>query len=135
MIEDKIIEEARSYLGVKFRHQGKTRMGMDCRGLLIRSFEAAGLDVTDVKGYGRNPQPEVMNKALLEVCERVNLEDIRKADILYIRFDSRPTHLALYKGNNSIIHAYLQMRKVVEHEIDKSWWLAVAAVYRHKELM
>ena len=132
-MREEVIQHARECLGVRFQHQGKTKRGMDCRGLLIYAFNLAGLQVHDVSGYGREPDPEMMNKALLEVCYKVPFDHILPADIIYFRFNERPTHLALYTGNNRIIHSYLQTRKVVEHEIDRSWWLSVAAVYRHME--
>lgn len=135
MIEDTIIENARECLGVRFQHQGKTLRGMDCRGILIYAFGKAGLQTNDLQSYSRNPVPDQMNSALLSVCDKVSINDLNKADVLYLRFNNIPTHLVLYQGNNWIIHSYLQMRKVVEHEIDQSWWNAVSAVYRHKELM
>jgi len=134
-LRDEIIKNARECIGVPFRHQGKTMKGMDCRGLLIHAFGKAGLEVNDIKGYGRDPNPSQMNAAMLKVCGKVSFNEIEPTDIIYFRFNRRPTHLALYTGKNSIIHSYLAMRRVVEHEIDREWINSIVCVYRHKRFL
>jgi len=134
-LRDEIVKNARECKGVPFQHQGKTTRGMDCRGLLICAFGKAGLEVNDIEGYGREPDPDQMNSAMLTVCEKVPFHRILPADIIYFRFDRRPTHLALYSGNGNIIHSYLTMRRVVEHLIDGTWINSIVCVYRHKRFI
>lgn len=42
-----IVEEARSYLGTKWLHQGRTRDGVDCAGLVACVGNALGLIAYD----------------------------------------------------------------------------------------
>jgi hypothetical protein len=49
-----VIAEARKYLGVRWVHQGRAAVGIDCAGLLIRVHQGLGLPVADRKGYRRS---------------------------------------------------------------------------------
>ena len=39
----KVIKEARSYTGVKYKYGGMTKSGLDCSGLMCKSYESVGL--------------------------------------------------------------------------------------------
>lgn len=43
--QQKIISTARSFIGTPYKWGGTTRSGMDCSGLLVTSFRAAGLQL------------------------------------------------------------------------------------------
>lgn len=60
---------------------------------------------------------------------RVPKSQMRAGDILLMRFDGEPQHLALYTGEN-IIHSYETMGKVVEHALTDTWNRRITAVYR-----
>ena len=70
--ESEIVDAARSFLGVKFTHQGMSRLGLDCLGLLLVSAAKVGLtfdgvDVAeiDVPNYSTRPDT-VFLRAQLE---------------------------------------------------------------------
>ncbi|MEQ8715753.1 MAG: NlpC/P60 family protein [Cyclobacteriaceae bacterium] len=42
---DVLVKTARSYTGVKYMYGGTSRSGMDCSGLLMRSFEAIDMPI------------------------------------------------------------------------------------------
>ncbi len=75
---------------------------------------------------------------LEETCDaqfiRIPMEDIRPGDLLLMRFEQEPQHLAIvgdYEfGGLSIIHAYAQARKVVETRLDDVWLSRVVVAYR-----
>jgi len=52
-----IVEEARKYLGVRWKHQGRSLNGVDCLGLVARVYGDLGLiDVSkDRHNYARLP--------------------------------------------------------------------------------
>lgn len=53
LIKDRVVQNARKFIGTPFRHSGRSTLGIDCAGLLYMSYHRAGLDVpkTDGKDY------------------------------------------------------------------------------------
>ncbi len=42
---EKVLNSAKSYMGTPYRYGGTTREGMDCSGLVVTSFRAAGVEL------------------------------------------------------------------------------------------
>lgn len=99
-----VIECARSWVGVRFLHQGRTRFGADCLGfvaaMLAELGSPIGLELLPVN-YSRMPGPRVL-EVLTEYCRNIPLEP---AALLAIQFPQAqfPSHAAIYTGE-SIIH-------------------------------
>ncbi|WP_448584852.1 peptidoglycan endopeptidase [Thermaurantiacus sp.] len=55
------VAAARSFVGVRFRPQGRARSGLDCLGLVLASAGASGLWLEAPAGYGlrRNDRTEI----------------------------------------------------------------------------
>jgi cell wall-associated NlpC family hydrolase len=51
-----IVAAARTYLGVPWRHQGRTRAGLDCAGLIVMVARDLALSDYDSTAYGRRAQ-------------------------------------------------------------------------------
>ena len=47
------VAEARSYVGCKWRHRGRSRFGIDCVGLIVAATAAGGVQMRDRRDYGR----------------------------------------------------------------------------------
>ena len=52
---DQIVEYARSWIGTRWVHQGRSPSGIDCAGLLVQTAEHFALPHGDMQGYGRAP--------------------------------------------------------------------------------
>lgn len=126
-----IIDCARSYLGVPWRHQGRTSAGLDCGGLIIRVAHDLGLSTFDVDGYGREPDG-VSLRAHLE-AQAVRVLQGEAGDILLLRFVRYPQHLAI-RTDVGIIHTYAQVGAVVEHHFDSRWRARLVDVYAYPGL-
>jgi len=126
---ESLIATARSAVGTPFRHQGRDLDGLDCAGLLIWSLRQHGLDVIDLDAYSRQP----MGGLLIAMIERQPFlrrasRPPRAGDVLVMRFEKEPQHVALFAGE-TIIHAYETIGKVCEHRIDRQWHNRILRVY------
>jgi hypothetical protein len=142
-----VVVAARQFLGVRFAHQGRTRAGLDCLGLLMATAQALDLrfhgtpaHALDVPSYGTRPDM-VQLKAKLEAhLLPVPKRALQPADILLLKIEGLPQHLALVSdypiaGEHGMIHAYAPARAVIEHRYDPHWQRATYAAYRLPQLM
>lgn len=90
-----------------------------------------GLDYQDVPAYARRPHSGLMETTLdAQPClERVDGEP-QPGDVLLMRFNGDPQHLAIYTGEDTVVHAYAAVRKVCEHRLDAEWRGRVVRIYR-----
>lgn len=127
-----IVAAARELIDTPFRHQGRAPgVGLDCAGVFVLVCRAFGLPVEDEPAYGRNPY-----KGLLEKCvarqpfmTKVPKDEAREGDILLMRFDGEPQHIAIHAGE-TMIHSYEHVGRVVEHRISSMWRARIVHVYR-----
>lgn len=142
MMRDDILAAARAELGTPFRHQGRTPgWSLDCAGLVVTVASALGVDYSDQQGYSRHPSDGLLESALdAQPClVRVALADMQAGDVLLMRFNADPQHLAIFAGwsdvyqAEGIIHAWLQAKKVCEHVLTDEWRSRIVRVYRFQE--
>lgn len=130
------LAEARSYVtqAVRFRHQGRSRHGVDCAGLVCLSLRAIGREVIDKEAYGREPLGDGLRQQLALNFEPVARESMQVGDIVLMRFRGEPSHVAIIAdyvyGGFSLVHAYAQVRKCVEHRLDSEWEGYIVEVFR-----
>lgn len=132
-----IVTEARSWLGTRFAHHGRTKgRSCDCAGLVIGVGAAVGCPIVDEAIYAPRPDPAM----LLAHCERQGLRvpvaQAQVGDVALFAFQGQPQHLAIlgdyFAGGLSMIHAFSLARKVVETRLDDSWPLV--GVFRFKQV-
>ena len=130
-----IIEEARSWVGVPWRLRGRDREGVDCVGLGAVVARAKNIDFTDDLRYGEFFNTAHMLDVLLETMVEVPRETMQTGDVLILDVRGERQHTAFYdKEANTIIHATVIYRKVVEHTFNDEWRAKVRKVLRVKEL-
>lgn len=118
-----IVEAARSYLGIRFRHQGRDKSGLDCVGLLVLISRDCGLPCEDLKdlGYRRAPDPESFRKALYDQTDDGNMRIIRHGSLLMLRQPAYPCHCGvadMVEGQKPmLIHASIGERAVVSQPL------------------
>jgi len=86
------IDAAMSYLGVPYVWGGASRHGVDCSGLIMLAYDAAGIYFPHYSG------------AQFEDTERVPLWDIQPGDLLFYGYDG-DQHVAMYVGHGDMIEA------------------------------
>jgi len=135
-----IIKYVRSLIGTPFRHQGRLPgVALDCLGVLIVTGWHFGMKPRsfDHQGYGRQPDGSTMLEECDKHMQRISKEDIREGDVVVMRFDRDPQHVAVVAnhpdGGLSIIHAYQPPGgggKVVEHRLAPHIYDQIVAAYR-----
>jgi len=127
------IAEARSYIGTKWLHRGRTRFGIDCIGLIVAAVRAGGVEITDRQDYGRAPWRNGLER---EMRQRFGdpVDDLQAGDIVLIRWkDSKePSHVGVVatgKNGFTLIHSS-NTTAVCEHDIDALWQSRIVMVFR-----
>lgn len=112
---------ARTWLGVRWRHQGRSALaGVDCAGLVLLVGKALGCvpEDYDEHGYSRAPDGWSLKAPFELFCQEKPISARRPGDIILLRGNSVfPCHVAIMStkyGVEHVIHASTTHRKVVE---------------------
>ena len=123
MIEaESLIACARDWLRVPFVHQGRSRFGCDCAGLIIGIAREQGIlprTYSDVRDYGRAPQ-RALQAHLEQWCERTAGARVGVIALIHWPNEKIASHCGLITGA-TIIHCYGRIGRVVEHGYRGHW--------------
>lgn len=102
----RLLAELYRWVGVPFRHQGRTRSGVDCAGLLLAGLAEQGVHVSAPANY----HPSAAATLLLAELEASPLFEPRngppeRGDVLVFRIRRAAQHLAIALGSDAMIHA------------------------------
>lgn len=136
MSAELMVQAARSLVGVKWRHRGRTHSGIDCLGLLDFSASVAGLIFQEIpKRYGREPWEDSLRQGLrLRFGEPLDAALAAPGDIALIRWGKgEPSHVGIVATHPdfglSLVHAHT-LHGVVEQGLSGHIRDAVIEVYR-----
>src|SRR5690606_33732275 len=100
---------------VNWRHQGRSRMGIDCVGLLIVAAADLGITIPDMKGYRRSPEPRLF---LEHIRANSNPEtEPLPGNFGIFRDGTQPCHVGIFASKYeqvSLLHAYAGTGIVME---------------------
>ena len=134
-MRNRIVTEARSWLGVRWRHQGRTRHGVDCAGLVVNVGKALGAVDYDATDYQRRTNGrEFLRHFRAAGGVEIRFADAAPGDVLVFRDDLYPCHstiLAERHGQPSIIHACARRRKVIEEVLSPAWIDRLVGCFRY----
>ena len=137
-MRNNIVEEARKYLGVRYRHQGRNMHGLDCAGLIIVVGNKLGLMDYDITNYPRRSSGDTFCGYFVEAgFQHIPLHSALPGDVVLTRDRDLPCHCGFVsekRGKLSFIHSTLMRRKVVEEPLEY-WEPKVTATLRFPSLM
>lgn len=110
-----IITEARTWIGVPFRHQGRSRHGVDCIGLVLEVRRALGPlpeSMLHAPTYQRQVRESTLLDLIAERFERATMGTPGSVVLIKWPMAPHPTHIAICAGE-TIIHTYANGPKVV----------------------
>ena len=113
-----VIGNARTYIGTPYKWGGNDKNGIDCSGLLVRSFESIGMKI-----------PRTTSQQI-DIGKKVSLKKSREGDLVFFAFGKskrKVTHVGLVSKHNTssdinFIHAS-SSRGVVETQLIKDYYL------------
>ncbi|AAT69484.1 cell wall-associated hydrolase [Alphaproteobacteria phage PhiJL001] len=127
---DDIVAEALSWEGVPWRHQGRTRKGIDCAGLAVLVGSSLGLTTANPTAYPRRPDGSFL-RHFQDALEQIPVRDILPGDVVIFSGTdhSHVCHcgiVAVKYNRQSVIHAHATRRKVIHERM----WEAESVVGR-----
>ncbi len=130
--------KAHKYIGVRFRHRGRTERGLDCIGLLVLTAKDCGYDIYKEIPYGREPKNAMMEAQFFEylgnpVDKKPEVNDIV---LMKLRPEAQPSHVGVithHPHGLGIIHAYGEAGRVVHQRFSNKIANKVVGVYEWPE--
>lgn len=134
MLNSPVYAEAQGWLGVRWLHQGRTRLGIDCAGLVLVVGQSLKLLPGDlnVSNYSRDPTSLEFLQMFSRHMDRVPLLQATAGDILVFRQRRYPCHCGILGDGEKFIHAYALRRKVVEEYLTDEWLSLRVAAFRFR---
>ncbi len=107
-----VADTARGMVGAPYRYGGSTPRGFDCSGLVVYSYAQAGA-----------PGLPHSARALERRAQPVGISKLRLGDLLFFRLDGKKTtHVGIYVGDRSFVHAPSSGKKVERVSFDHIYW-------------
>jgi len=131
---DMVVAKAREYIGTPWHHAARCKgVGIDCIGLFVCVGQELGLQIIDVVNYSMGSQLNRMLDELDPYVIDVDLKDVRTGDLMVFSGKMMPNHCGIYSGEDTLIHAWRTVGKVVEMPLDEYWMNNLFGVFRIKE--
>lgn len=132
--------QLQSIVGTPFQHQGRSRYGVDCYGLMVLAAEELGIAKPEhyqVGGYRRLPGKDVLMTQIGKYLKPRGFDPLKPAvhqtklgDILVFRIDDRSAsrHMGVYTKLEDklmyMVHADGKHKRVLETRITSTVWMA-----------
>lgn len=102
----KLVDDAREWIGTPYVLGGLSKNGIDCSGLVKKVLENYGIDSPHDSGKQGQMGTEV-----------ASLAEARPGDLITFPNGQGGTHIGIYAGDNKVIHSPKPGRSVVEQEL------------------
>ncbi len=114
---DKIATYAKQFQGVRYKWGGTTKSGMDCSGLVYRSFDAHDITLPRI------------SRDIARKGNKIALRQVQKGDLLFFKTGKRGRHrinhvglvLNSKSGTISFIHATNSRGVIISNFSEKYW--------------
>lgn len=123
MKRDEIVEEALTWVGTKWVHQGRTRNGVDCVGLLCKVADKFNMYYEDKTNYSRNPNGFEFLEQLRKFFPPARVNQNPHGLIAIMRENVYPCHTGIIymkDGRRRLIHATAVDRACVDEDFELS---------------
>ena len=125
------------YIGIPYKHLGRSRDGVDCYGLVILIFEEEyGIKLSPFEysmDWQEHPEEDPINKYRGEdVWKEISLSNAKEGDVLLFRVGNCPVvnHIGIYMREGYFLHTHVGT-PVVAARLDNLWKDKLVQVVRH----
>ena len=130
--------EAHKYIGVPFKHQGRTDRGLDCVGLVILAARDCGYDRYKEFAYGKEPDSKILLNVLREHFGQPVDRPPKVNDVLLARLHTSgmATHVGIvttHPHGLGVIHAYGTIERVTYQLLTPKMINKIVGVYQWPE--
>lgn len=141
-----IVDEARTWLGTKFEHQGRLKgQGVDCDNFIAEVALTCGVHLSESweNNYRQHEDGSEMMRLLLANMDFISdIEEALPGDVIALcderlKEPDKPRHVAILteikEGSRYMIHA--SERGVREHRIDGHFWSRIHSAWRLRDIV
>lgn len=129
-----IIKRSRSWMNVKFRHQGRSKCGVDCIGLFSEVAKEIGRDIPIPSNYTHHPDQKFLFAEMNRLFDKITKAEFTVGDLCLMRFEDDlrrvPCRHVAIRTEFGVLHSSAQHRKVTEHSLDDEWMDRVEHCFR-----
>lgn len=92
-LRNKVINEAKQWIGTPYQYGGESKNGADCSGFVMSVYQNLGIEIP------RTSQQQFSYVQLINNYER------EAGDLVFFKKNSQIFHVGIYLGDNYMIHA------------------------------
>ncbi len=92
-VNQAIVNTAMSAVGSPYRYGGRGPNAFDCSGLVVYSYQAAGVKV---------PRTSAQQ---FQASRPIAIKEARPGDLLFFRYSNKVSHVGIYLGDQQFVHA------------------------------
>lgn len=110
---NEVISTARTYMGTPHRMGGVTNRGIDCSGLMVKSFEAVGITL-----------PRTSSQQA-EVGKKITTKRLQKGDLVFFKIGRSIGHVGLVTETRGGVAQFIHTsssRGVMESSLGEDYW-------------
>lgn len=110
-VADRAAGQAAKMVGKPYRYGGATPAGFDCSGLVLFSYQQAGLKLPrETEQQRKSSQP-------------IRVSSLRRGDLLFFDQDGKKnSHVGIYLGDGTFVHAPSSGKRVRTDRLDSPYW-------------
>lgn len=125
-------------MDVKFRHQGRSKSGVDCIGLFAKTAEEIGRTIPIPSNYSHHPDQKFLFAEMCRLFDKIPKKEMKIGDLVLMRFmDDKlriPCRHVAIRTDLGLLHSSAQFRKVTEHGLNDEWMDKIEHVFRMKRV-
>ena len=107
---NKLVKDAKRYLGTRYRYGGTTKKGIDCSAFVKAVFKKNG------KNLPRTSRQQA------KVGKHVKKKDLKIGDLVFFAKHKTVSHVGMFIGNDKFIHASSGAKKVTITRLSKAYY-------------